>query len=65
MARGDWQAVYDLVRAGPEDYGVLEDPPRSDVELGHVAETVTDHVVAGVRLWAERPGAGRRWWRRG
>lgn len=62
MADKYWAAVYDVVLSGLKDAQVLELPPKSEAELGHIAETVTDHVVVAVTLsrqqreeaWARR-----------
>ena len=59
MTDSNWLAVHDLVRAGLADYGVLENPPRSEVEVGHLAETITDHVVAAVQLSVEQRYAAK------
>jgi hypothetical protein len=51
---GNWLAVHDRVRQGLEDFGVLENPPTSEIEVGYLAETITDHVVAAVELSVEQ-----------
>jgi hypothetical protein len=41
-----WVAVYEIVRAALlDDVQLHLDPPSSPEEVGHVAETVTDHLV--------------------
>ncbi|MGW5240043.1 hypothetical protein ACWEOW_14015 [Monashia sp. NPDC004114] len=44
----DWVAINELVEAGLRDANLLDAPPTSAEELGHVAETVTDHLVAAL-----------------
>ena len=70
-------AVYDLVLEGLEDHHVLDDPPKTEEEVGFLAETITDHVVGAVHLsdeqrqaalerWKAREAKSektRRWWR--
>ena len=47
MATDDhWVAVYEVVReALLQDVELQKYPPRNEDEVGHVAETVTDHLV--------------------
>jgi hypothetical protein len=41
-----WVAVYEVVRrALLQDVEVHKHPPEDETEVGHVAETVTDHLV--------------------
>ena len=41
-----WVAVYEVVRrALLQDVEVHKHPPENENEVGHVAETVTDHLV--------------------
>ncbi|HSH60876.1 MAG TPA: hypothetical protein VK988_14815 [Acidimicrobiales bacterium] len=42
----EWVAVERAVRAGLDDADVLTDPPKTDEEVGWLAATITDHVVA-------------------
>jgi hypothetical protein len=42
----EWVAVERAVRAGLDDVHVLTDPPKTDEEVGWLAATITDHVVA-------------------
>jgi hypothetical protein len=39
-------AVERVVREALADADVLGYPPKTDEELGYLAETITDHVVA-------------------
>ena len=59
MTDSNWLAVHDRVRAGLADYGVRENPPMSEVEVGYLAETITDHVVAAVQLSVEQRRAAK------
>lgn len=41
-----WAAVYEVVRdALLQDVELHKFPPQDEEEVGHVAETVTDHLV--------------------
>lgn len=42
----EWAAVYEVVIAGLNDWAFPDHPPRTPEEVGFLAETVTDHVVA-------------------
>lgn len=41
-------AINELVEAGLRDANLLDAPPTTAEELGYVAETVTDHLVAAL-----------------
>lgn len=42
----EWAAVEAVVREALADADVLGDPPKTEEEIGYLAETITDHVVA-------------------
>ena len=41
-----WVAVEKVVLEALADADLLAYPPKSEEEIGHLAETITDHVVA-------------------
>jgi hypothetical protein len=59
MTDSNWLAVHDRVRQGLADYDVVNHPPTSEVEVGYLAETITDHVVAAVELSVEQQRAAK------
>lgn len=57
----DWVAIYELVEAALRDANVLGSPPKSEDELGYLADTVTDHLAAA---WQRGDLAKRAAWRK-
>ena len=51
VSKGDeeWAAVYEVVMRGLKDWAVPDHLPTTAEEVGFLAETVTDHVVAAFR----------------
>lgn len=43
-----WVELETAVREGLRDKSVLEDPPKTDEELGWLAATITDHVCGAL-----------------
>jgi hypothetical protein len=50
----EWVAVEAVVRAALADADVLGDPPRTEEQVGYLAETIADHVV-GAFVTQPRP----------
>ena len=42
----EWVAVEKVVLEALADRDVLRYPPASEEDVGHLAETITDHIVA-------------------
>lgn len=43
-----WVELEAAVRAGLEDKGVLDDPPKTDEDVMWLAATITDHVCGSL-----------------
>jgi len=56
----NWLAVHERVLRGLRDYDVLAHPPKDDLELGSLAETITDNVASGIELSREAKRAALR-----
>jgi hypothetical protein len=56
----NWLAVHERVLRGLRDYDVVAHPPKDEVELGCLAETITDNVASGIELSREAKRAARR-----
>lgn len=44
-----WLAVYKVVLAALADVDVLHSPPRTEEEVGFLAETISDHIIGAFR----------------
>jgi hypothetical protein len=56
----NWLAVNERVLRGLRDYDVIAHPPTNEMELGYLAETITDNVASGVALSREAKRQARK-----
>src|SRR5690349_6467102 len=56
----NWLAVHERVLRGLRDYDVLAHPPKDDLQLGYLAEVITDNVASGIELSREAKRATRK-----
>lgn len=63
MTDSNWLAVREVVLRGLIDGEALTNPPTNDIELGYLADTVTDHVVAIVEAPRDLKREARQRWR--
>jgi hypothetical protein len=56
----NWLAVHERVLRGLRDFDVLAHPPKDDLELGYLAETIADNVASGIELSRHAKRAARK-----